>query len=244
MEYPIVKPRAVIFDVYATLLQVGPPPADAEARWNRLFEELLDARPSLSRTEFFVRTNQVIARRHAAARACGIQWPEIQWPSIVAEVLPDLAHLPARKFDEFIFLQMQIGRTLRLADHAGECLRQLHERGLVLGIASNSQDYTLRELGEALKGAGLTLSIFDAHLCVWSFQHGFSKPDPHIFQIITARLEGRGIGPGETLMVGDRLDNDIQPARAHGWQTWQLAPASQGDGMTSGEFRQLLAALV
>ena len=244
MAHPIVKPRAVIVDVYATLLKVGPPPADAEALWNRLCEDMLGGRPALGHTEFFVRTSQVIAMRHAAARARGIPWPEIQWPSIVSDVLPDLARLPARKFDEFIFLQMQIGRSLRLVEHAGECLRQCHERGLVLGIASNSQAYTLRELDDALKGAGLNLSIFDPHLCIWSFQHGFSKPDPHIFQMITARLEARGIGPGETLMVGDRLDNDICPARAHGWQTWQLVPARQGDGKTSGDFRQLLILLI
>jgi FMN phosphatase YigB (HAD superfamily) len=30
-------------------------------------------------------------------------------------------------------------------------------------------------------------------------------------------------------MVGDRLDNDIEPAKAHGWQTWQLGAAGDGD---------------
>jgi FMN phosphatase YigB (HAD superfamily) len=30
-------------------------------------------------------------------------------------------------------------------------------------------------------------------------------------------------------MVGDRLDNDIEPAKVHGWQTWQLGPAWDGD---------------
>ncbi|HWN94622.1 MAG TPA: HAD family hydrolase [Methylomirabilota bacterium] len=243
MEHEIVRTRAVIFDVYATLLHVGAAPADADARWNRLFEDMLGARPSLSRTEFSVRTSQVIALQHAAARARGIPWPEILWPSIVSEVLPELARLPVKKFDEFIFLQMQLGRTLRFAENAGECLRRFYERGLVLGIASNSQHYTLRELGDALDGTGLNLSIFDPHLCIWSFQQGFSKPDPHIFQIMTARLEARGIGAGETLMVGDRLDNDIRPAHAHGWQTWQLVPASQGDGKANGDFRQLLDAL-
>jgi FMN phosphatase YigB (HAD superfamily) len=145
--------------------------------------------------------------------------------------------------DEFLFQQMQIGRTLRLADDAGECLRQLHEKGAVLGIASNSQNYTLRELDEALRGAGLGVSIFDPHLCFWSFQHGFSKPDPHVFQILTARLEARGISPAETLMVGDRLDNDIEPARAHRWQGWQVTSLSHTAGR-SGNWRELLVWLM
>ncbi len=238
-----MKVRAVIFDVYATLLHVGAPPADADARWTKLFEDMLGGPPSLGRMEFSVRTNQIIAQQHAMARSRGIQWPELLWPSIVMEVLPSLSHLPAKKFDEFIFQQMQIGRTLRLADSAGECLRQLNERGKLMGISSNSQHYTLRELGEALHGAGLNLSIFDPHLCFWSFQNGFSKPDSHVFQILTARLEARGVRPGETLMVGDRLDNDIEPARTHGWQAWQLASIGRADGESSGDFRQLMSAL-
>jgi FMN phosphatase YigB (HAD superfamily) len=32
-------------------------------------------------------------------------------------------------------------------------------------------------------------------------------------------------------MVGDRADNDVEPARAHGWQTWHLAaPGTTGGG--------------
>ena len=237
-----MKIRAIIFDVYATLLSVGAAPANADARWTRLFEEILGEPPPLGRMEFSVRTSQVIAQRHAAARSRGIQWPEILWPSVVSEVLPTVARLPANKFDEFIFRQMQIGRTLRLADHVGACLRAANEMNQVLGIASNSQNYTLQELGDALRGAGLNLSLFDPHLCFWSFQHGFSKPDPHVFQILTTRLEERGICPAEILMVGDRLDNDIAPARAHGWQAWHLT-SLQNSGGNSGNWVDLAARL-
>ena len=33
-------------------------------------------------------------------------------------------------------------------------------------------------------------------------------------------------------MVGDRTDNDIEPARAQGWQTWKLeaAPVHEAEG--------------
>jgi HAD superfamily hydrolase (TIGR01549 family) len=134
---------------------------------------------------------------------------------------------------------MQIGRTLRLAGHAADCLRRLNEDGVPLGIASNAQAYTLRELDAALRSAGLNLSMFDPGLRFWSFEHGFSKPDPHVFRILAARLEARGISPAETLMVGDRLDNDIEPARAFGWQTWQLVPVKQN--AKSGNWHDLRA---
>lgn len=231
--------RAVIFDLYTTILQVGPPPSNADALWSKLFEEMLGQPPPVSRTEFSVRTAHVIARHHAAAKSRGIPWPEILWPAVVVETIPGLARLPAAKLDDFLYRQMQMGRTLRLADGAAECLRQLNDNGILLGIASNSQAYTLRELTAALQGTGLNLSVFDREVRFWSFENGFSKPDPHVFRILTARLEARGISPAETLMVGDRLDNDIEPARAHGWQTWQLVSTRQNG--PSGNWRELSA---
>jgi putative hydrolase of the HAD superfamily len=87
----------------------------------------------------------------------------------------------------------------------------------------------LRELEKALATHALGMDLFESHLCFWSFEHGFSKPDPHVFQILTARFAALGISPREILMVGDRLDNDIEPAKAQGWRTWQFGPAADGD---------------
>lgn len=233
--------RAVLFDVYATLLRVSPPPPDADAQWDRLSRDFFGTPPSRSRLEFSVACSQTIARQHAAARARGIPRPEVQWPAIVAEALPDFGRLPPAHQEEFVFRQMQMGRTLSLQDGASEVLTFLRERGCPLGIASNSQAYTLRELCEHLAPVGLSLDLFDPELCFWSFAHGFSKPDPHVFQMLTARLGARGITPGETLMVGDRLDNDIEPARAFGWQTWQLTPVAAAGKSGQGTFCEMLA---
>lgn len=223
---------AVILDVYGTLLEVGPPPADADARWDELFQEALGEPPGLSRTEFAMRCGRAIAGHHAAARARGILWPEIYWPTVALEVLPALARLAPRKLETFLFRQMQIGRTVRLAPHAAPVLLWLQEHSCALGIASNAQGYTRHELDLVFRGTSFNFSMCDPDLCFWSFKHGFSKPDPHVFQLLSARLENRGIRPAETLAVGDRLDNDIEPARAFGWQTWHLSvrPASQPGG--------------
>lgn len=238
MEHKHVKIRAAIFDIYGTLLEVSPPPKNADTLWERLFESMLDSAPPLSRIEFSRRTSQIIARCHADAKARGIRWPEISWPRVVLETVPALARLSVRKRDEFILRQMQLGRALTLADHAADCLRRLNEDGVILGIASNSQAYTLREVADALSGTGVNLSMFDPDLRFWSFENGFSKPDPHAFRILATKLEARGISPGETLMVGDRLDNDIEPARAFGWQTWQIARAHSRTE-TAGNWKQL-----
>ena len=73
------------------------------------------------------------------------------------------------------------------------------------------------------------MDLFERDLCVLSFEHGFSKPDPHVFRILTARLLAGGIRPGETLMVGDRLDNDILPEAAQEWEEDDDEPLPQGE---------------
>lgn len=224
--------RAVIFDVYKTLLAVEPPPADREARWQRLAREVLGAPPRLGLGEFVAAVERVIAREHAAARAAGIAFPEVYWPAVAGEVLPELGAVGEAARVDFLFRQQALMHRVNLMAGAAAVLGRLRAGGVVLGIASNAQPYTLRELDEALATAGLGLDIFERELRFWSFAHGFSKPDPHVFRLLSARLRARGVSAGETLMVGDRADNDIEPARAQGWQTWRLtsAPGPHGEG--------------
>ncbi len=217
-----MKIRAVIFDVYNTLLEVAPPPSDAGLRWEMLWHELFGVCARLSLAEFGSDCERAIAREHASAKAAGIPHPEVFWPDIVAEVVPEMAGLAERGRAEFVYRQIGLTRVVRLESHVAMVLRGLQRGGRACGIASNAQAYTLRELDEALAGADISAALFSQELCFWSFAHGFSKPDPHVFRLLTARLRARGVRPHETLMVGDRVDNDIEPARAQGWQTWQI----------------------
>jgi len=233
-----MKVRAAIFDIYGTLLEVGPPPPDGDARWKGLFQEYFQTTPPLSRLDFSVTCGRVIARRHAEAKARGVPFPEIVWPSIVAEVVPAFSKLKPATQEEFVFRQIQIGRTTRLHAGVGYTLQLLSNRGCLLGLVSNAQHYTIRELQEALAGTGTHLDRFESDLRIWSFEQGFSKPDPHVFQMLVTRLEARGISAAETLMVGDRLDNDLEPARAYGLQTWHLT-ASSKSSPKSGNWEDL-----
>lgn len=235
--------RAAIFDVYKTLLEVGPPPADSANRWVTLWNEIAGVTPPLSLAEFGTGCERVVTREHAAARAAGIAWPEIYWPDVVLEVVPALARLAPAVRDEFMYRQTGLWHSVRLMPGAADTLRALEKRGLLLGIASNAQPYTLRELGEALATEALTRDHFAPDLCFWSFMHGFSKPDPHVFRLLSARLRARGIAPDETVMIGDRNDNDIEPARAQGWRTWRFTETpAPGSGPAGGwaEFAEFL----
>jgi putative hydrolase of the HAD superfamily len=232
-------PRAILFDVYQTLLSVGPPSADAGLRWCGLWTETLGSAPRLSLEHVAAATSTVIHADHAAARACGIPFPEVFWPSVVRRAVPELNRLTDPALDKFLFRHAQLLRTARLMPGVAEVVRPASAHGILLGLASNAQPYTIHELDWALSEAGLSRSLFRSDLVFWSYLHGYAKPDPHIFRAIGARLLAEGIAPWEILMVGDREDNDIEPARAQGWRTWQLTPTPVAESTNAGDWRQL-----
>jgi HAD superfamily hydrolase (TIGR01549 family) len=88
-------------------------------------------------------------------------------------------------------------------------LRRLRQLGLALGLVANQPE----AIGERLARAGIA-ELFDHHGL--SGATGFRKPDPRAF---TAAAEGLGVVPADCIMVGDRIDNDIAPARALGMAT-------------------------
>jgi FMN phosphatase YigB (HAD superfamily) len=235
--------HAVIFDVYGTILEVAPGPSDAEERWVSLWHDLLAASPRLSLAAFSTACARVIARESSAAKSLGVPWPEIYWPDIVGEVLPEFGRFREPDRAEFLYRQAQIWHTVRRMPGAAEALRKVSDAGLLLGIASNAQPYAPREVERELAPVGLSLALFHRSLCFWSFEHGFSKPDPHVFRLLAMRLAALGVPPSQTSMVGDHLDNDVLPARAQGWRTWQVTTLPVQPGNSSGDWLQVLRCL-
>jgi putative hydrolase of the HAD superfamily len=235
--------RAVIFDVYGTLFTVAPAPPDADEQWNLAWHDMLCAPPRLSLTSFSDSCKVVIARENAASREFGVEWPEIYWPAVVQEILPEMEQLDEFHRAEFLYRLTHTWHTVRLMPHAAPVLRKISQTGLLLGIASNAQPYAPRELDRELHTAGLSSAMFDPVLCFWSFEHGFSKPDPRVFRILTMRLAARRIAASQILMVGDHFTNDIAPALAQGWQVWQLAESPISTHRPSGDWHALLVYL-
>jgi putative hydrolase of the HAD superfamily len=85
-------------------------------------------------------------------------------------------------------------------------LRRLRERGLKLGIVANQPQAARERLMRVGIGA-----LFEYQGL--SGLTGHSKPDPRAFQ---AAAEALGVTPAACIMVGDRIDNDIAPARTLG----------------------------
>ena len=92
---------------------------------------------------------------------------------------------------------------------APETLEALKERGYRLGIIANQVTGTAQRLT-----AWGMLGYFD--VVAASAELGVAKPDPLIFE---KAFELAGCEPHNAVMVGDRLDNDISPAKALAMKT-------------------------
>ncbi|MBK6563429.1 HAD family hydrolase [Candidatus Amarobacter glycogenicus] len=88
-------------------------------------------------------------------------------------------------------------------------LTSLHQRGVLLGLAANQPAQALDDLDR------LGLGRYFSHREV-SGHHGYRKPDTRLF---LRACEDLDVAPEQCIMVGDRIDNDIFPARALGMAT-------------------------
>lgn len=102
--------------------------------------------------------------------------------------------------------------------YTGELEKPYPDAAAVLEKLSGK--YRLGIIANQLPGADKRLERFglSAHisLVVSSAEFGAEKPDPSIF---LAALGAAGCVPERAVMVGDRPDNDIKPARALGMMT-------------------------
>jgi putative hydrolase of the HAD superfamily len=99
-----------------------------------------------------------------------------------------------------------------LYDDVRPCLSELRDR-YRLGVIANQPG----EVRSALARDGL-----DAFFEVWgvSDELGVGKPDPALFEL---SVRTAGVAPAAAVMVGDRLDYDVRPAKAVGMRAvWML----------------------
>lgn len=87
-----------------------------------------------------------------------------------------------------------------------ELLAELSNDGLLLGLAANQPTVAL----ENMERLGI-LNYFTYKEVSGSIK--LRKPDP---RLLLHSCEGLGVDPQEAIMVGDRIDNDIVPARMLG----------------------------
>ena len=215
-------PRVILFDVYGTLVcpQLG---------------DLDDQVRLLSSEDSFVATAErfgfgkdvgikwhrwffeAIASEHKEQEEQGISPAEVQVDQIWADMIGMVGGNPMGERPRmFAAYREMLANPVRPFSGAAEALSELKERGVGLGIVSNSQFYTMPILGQTL---GINPDeFFDPELTFLSFRLGFSKPSPYFFRLVKTTLLHSGLRPEEVLVVGNDLENDVLAAKAHGLQ--------------------------
>ncbi|MGL4399316.1 MAG: HAD family hydrolase, partial [Luteolibacter sp.] len=198
--------RAVIFDIYGTLLIAPPGGAQPDPFADPVLRDILRSFHHTPPTSPSSELHAAVLRHHAAA---GVEFPEIDLRVLWREIL----HLPSGTDTTALVEALEAAwHPARPMPGAEQVIGTLARSGLSLGLLSNAQSNTLTALG------GIS-DLFAPELTILSYQHGIAKPSPALYQILTDRLAGRGISPAETLFVGNDPLHDILPAAAAGFQT-------------------------
>ena len=102
-----------------------------------------------------------------------------------------------------------------------------------LGILANQPS----AVKDAIRRDGL-----DGAFEVWGVSDdvGFSKPDPRLFAHV---LDVAGVAPGASVMVGDRLDYDVRPAKSCGMRAVWMLRGEAPDDPTSEQLAEADAAV-
>jgi FMN phosphatase YigB (HAD superfamily) len=216
------QPKAVLFDVYGTLLcpRLGDL-TDQVQRASAVDSFLATAERfgfprevGVSWHEWFF---DAIAAEHRLMREKGIEPAEVLvdqiWEELISRAGGDTSATQPRMVS--IYREM-LANPVRAFAGAAEAVRRLRAAGLRLGIVSNSQFYTMPILAYTLRiDPG---DLFDRELTFLSFRLGFAKPAPYFFRLARTTLMHLGLKPDEALVVGNDYVNDVQPAQAQGLQ--------------------------
>lgn len=222
--------QAVLFDIYGTLFISGSgdvgsasdstqdtafAAAIRQAGW-RLTNPIENG-PQLLR--------ETIVEQHQKLRSEGIEFPEIEIDKIWQQTIEGLQTNgqldsgPNRPNFRRLALLYEV-QTNPVWPMPGlkDCLEQLCERQLKLGIVSNAQFFTPL-LFEAFLQQSREQLGFTAEFEFYSFLHSQAKPGKYLYQAARESLEQVSIAPHEVLFVGNDLLNDIATAGQVGFRT-------------------------
>lgn len=219
--------RAVIFDIYGTLLTGVAGGVKVDPDFDAPLRTILESFGLTSPASPTRALHEAVLRHHQASPQ---PYPEIDLRQLWEELLPieDATALVQAIEDAWHPVEPMPG--------ASETLHHLADRGLLLGLLSNAQVNTLPSLDRAL---GPVSHLFEPLLTLLSYQHRIAKPSPELYQLLVDRLAKRGIRPQETLFVGNDPAQDIQPAAAAGFRTALFIghPDSLRPGHCTPDFR-------
>lgn len=239
-------PRAILFDIYGTLLisasgEVGSATdltADAEAELPAAVapfaETVRKCIPELAAAggdvvgQLHDRYFAAIAEEHAEAKARGTAFPEVVITEIWQKALSgiDLSGegitADRQRVEQIAVVYEQHANPTSAMPGAAETVSALARAGVVLGIVSNAQFYTQLVLEEQL-GSSLSEIGFATDAICYSYRIRKAKPSQELFSAALAGLSNRSIEPSQVLYIGNDMRNDVAAAHRAGCSTCLFA---------------------
>lgn len=218
--------RAVVFDIYGTLLISGSGDvgtSSSEAR-PRAFQEALAA-VNLAETAgnrlSFDDLLAMIRMHHEHHRQRGIDYPEVDIVEVWRGLL-ERAEI-GEPFDAVRLRRLAVEFELRAnptwpMPNCLQTLERLNRAGVTLGIVSNAQFFT-RLLFPAHLDRSIESLGFREELSLFSYEHLRAKPGLWLYERLVERLSHVGIEPHQVLYVGNDMRNDVWPAARLGLRT-------------------------
>lgn len=227
---PIPGIRAVLFDVYGTLVVSGSGDVGTtvgESRGARFAAALkaVGGEVQGDREEASALWIEAIREDHTARRQQGIEYPEVDvreiWQTIISR-LAESGRLSKTPDESQVFrlaLEYELlTNPVWPMPAAMACLQELSHRGLSLGIVSNAQFFTPL-LFPALFDHDLAELGFSPELCFFSYEFRQAKPGDFLYERAADQLRKTGVTPAEVLYVGNDLLNDVSGASRAGFRT-------------------------
>ena len=245
---PIPGIRAVMWDIYGTLLQVVDGCMDFDPKpeirlevalektirefnmWNSMtrkpgapWEYMLSQYRDVLGDER-LRGGSGLRRGDVAHVSLGSVWQglieRLQQKEYEYDVLTfGPLHLFAEKVAYFFHSSLQ--GTAAYAN-AVKTIRLLAQGGIAQGFIADAQPFTLLQLARSLSAQGKMPSlnkVFQPELLTFSFAVGARKPSLGLFEAAIERLEEQGIAPDQVLYVCSRIPDDLAVAKKAGFRT-------------------------
>ena len=216
---PLSGIHCVLFDIYGTLListsgDISPSqndniPLDKIRHLIKKFRIKSDPQTLMSALK------QAIASTHQSKREKGIMFPEVEIDRIWMQVLNNRQSELVQKFA--LEYELTVNPVYPMP-HLEELLQTCRSKKILMGLISNAQFYTVY-LFKWLLGAAPQDLGFHPHLIFLSYQMGYAKPSPELFQIAAATLNKMNIQTRSVLFMGNDMLNDILPAKRVGFKT-------------------------
>ena len=197
--------RCIALDAVGTLIYSEPSVAAVYALYGQHFgSQLTAAAVRLRLADAFCRTDELATKKFGEPGRTNEEFERHFWRQVVQDVLPDVTE-PSACFDA-LFEHFGRPESWRCFDDVASTLKELLNRGYRILIASNF-DARLNRVCDGLS------ELRDVRCRVISSLVGFRKTHRGFY---TAVVEAAECEPGEVLMVGDDLVNDVESARAAG----------------------------